>query len=306
MTRSKSKWNPCKDCIEPLAKAFEQRDLSRTTRLKFDEIRLDLVYRHLHVDACQRWIEINFSPERAAEFGTKLADAMRRLSSWEDVFVRWDCQDWYRLVEMESCRLKHPDKELVLVKEHLFDEDEETEEQFVKRTWPLRLPLINCALQRTNGDIMEHFMLAYFRSPPGQPAGSIGATDEVMWDLMHIRDDCDMLAEVADWLKQLAGEIELATPPEAAHDEPDKPISPDMATVLLALRDSQTIMTQERIEKAIRTSGAKDSRVSKRTIQKIMPKLEAWKWVIRPDGKRSGYMLAPEGERIVATLGPGA
>ena len=305
MTRSKSKWNPCKDCIEPLAKAFEQRDLSRTTRLKFDEIRLDLVYRHLHVDACQRWIEINFSPERAAEFGTKLADAMRRLSSWEDVFVRWDCQDWYRLVEMESCRLKHPDKELVLVKEHLFDEDEETEEQFVKRTWPLRLPLINCALQRTRADLNMLRIVACAGPPPGWSGGPAG-TSEVLEGLLNIQDDCDMLAEVADWLKQLAREIEHAAPPQAEHVEPYKPITPDIATVLHTLDNSQTIMTQERIEKAIRTSGAKDSRVSKRTIQKIMPKLEAWKWVIRPDGKRSGYMLAPEGERIVATLGPGA
>ena len=95
---------------------------------------LDLVYRHLHVDSCQRWIEINFSPERAAEFGTKLADATRRLSRWEHVFWGWDCQDWYRLVDMESCRLKHLEKELVLVKEHMFEEDEETEGEFVKRT----------------------------------------------------------------------------------------------------------------------------------------------------------------------------
>lgn len=219
MTRSNSKWNPCKDCIEPLAKAFEQRDLSRTTRLKFDEIRLDLVYRHLHVDACQRWIEINFSPERAAEFGTKLADAMRRLSSWEDVFVRWDCQDWYRLVEMESCRLKHPDKELVLVKEHLFDEDEETEEQFVKRTWPLRLPLINSALQRT----WVNLNMLYSASGP----------TDLPDDFMHIRDDCDMLTDVADWLKQLAREIEPAAPPEVEHDESDKPILNDLETLII-------------------------------------------------------------------------
>lgn len=77
-----------------------------------------------------------------------------------------------------------------------------------------------------------------------------------------------------------------------------KPITPDMATVLLALRDSPTIMNQKAIESA--------TRISKRTIQKIMLRLEARKLVIRPDGPRSGYMLTPEGERIVETVKAGS
>ncbi|MEE8172696.1 MAG: helix-turn-helix domain-containing protein [Alphaproteobacteria bacterium] len=76
------------------------------------------------------------------------------------------------------------------------------------------------------------------------------------------------------------------------------PVTKDMACVLLALQNSPTIMSQGDIGKA--------TPISKRTIQNIMPKLEARRWVIRPDGERSGYMLTPEGERIVATLKPGA
>ncbi|MCH8879875.1 MAG: hypothetical protein IID34_08340 [Planctomycetes bacterium] len=254
--------------------------------MEFDEMPLVLDYRRLHADACQRWIEINFSPPRAVEFGTKLADAKRRVSSWVDVFERWDCEDWRRLVEMESGRLKHLEEELEPVKECWFDEDEETEEQFVKRTWPLRLLLINSALQRTNGDIMEHFMLASFRSPPGQPAGSIGATDEVMWDLMHIRDDCDMLAEVADWLKQLAKEIE---PANLATNE-FTPTIEDL-NILGALAEAG--------ETLILTEIAVRSGQSLKVVKKRVPVLEDLRLSDRPHGERKGRAITNAGRELL-------
>lgn len=291
MTRSNSKWNPCKDCIEPLAKAFEQRDLSRTTRLKFDEIRLDLVYRHLHVDACQRWIEINLSPARAVEFGTKIADAMRRLSSWEHAFERWDYQDWYQLVEMESSRLKHLEEELEPVKECWFDENEETDEQFVKRTWPLRLSLINSALQRTSADLNMLGMVANFSClPPGWSRGPV-ATPEVMEDLLHIRDDCDMLAEVADWLMQLAREIELAN--LATHEFTP---TPGDLNILQALAEADEPL----LPGVIKVRSGESAKV----VKSRLPILESASLVARPTGTtRKGRLVTAKGRQLISSNG---
>lgn len=290
MTQSHSKWNPCKNCIEPLAKAIEQRNLSRTTRLKFDEMRLDLVYRRLHVDACRRWIEINLSPARAVEFGTKLAHAKRRLSSWVDVFEGWYCEDWCGLVEMESARLKHLEEELEPVKECWFDEDEETEEQFVKRTWPLRLQLINSALQRTWDGLMEMGFCAMVGSLPGQPACR-AASYEVLEDLRNIRSDCDMLAEVADWLKQLAREIELADP--ATHEF--APTKEDL-NILQALAEADEPLLPGVIK--VRSGE------SVKTVKTRLPILESAHLVARPTGTtRKGRVVTAKGRQLISSNG---
>ena len=77
-------WDPCEDCLRPLAAKFREwsHDDSRIDKLRHPAI-VEGWYRDYATVVCRRWLEFNVSPEYADRFQAHLDGPLDRLRAWQ-------------------------------------------------------------------------------------------------------------------------------------------------------------------------------------------------------------------------------
>jgi len=108
--RQQSPWDPCDDCLDPLAEIYERLPECCPPPI-FPSLELEKAHKQLDINVCRDWLLVQMRGDLADDFMEKLMTPLTLLRTWE---ARLRQMGYRTIAEVEAHAKQHPDVEGLL------------------------------------------------------------------------------------------------------------------------------------------------------------------------------------------------